>query len=169
MTLTELTDAFLDGLHGLDDTDLANPGLVDEARRAGERLAAGHRWARITGERIDTATARDLLGITRQALHQRVTAGTILAVPGTSTTWYPTWQFQPSPTGGLQVRPVAARIITAFREQLDGDVDPLTLIGWAATGQPELNGATPKDWVAAGGDGDPVVLAASRAAWALAR
>lgn len=168
MTLTEIADAFLDGLHGLDDTDMT-PTLVDEARRAGERLAAGHRWARIAGERIDTSTARDLLGITRQALHQRVAAGTILAVPGTSTTWYPTWQFQHSPTGGLQVRPVIARIINAYRDQLDGDIDPLTLIGWAAHGQPELGGATPKDWVAANGDDEPVVLAATRDGWALAQ
>lgn len=168
MTHTEVAEAFLDGLRGLDDGDVSDD-LLDEARRAGRRLVAAGRWARLTGERVDTATLRSLLGISRQALHQRIAAGTVLAVPGVSTTWYPTWQLRRPDGGRVEVRSVVTAVLQEFRSQLGSDVDALTLVSWAATEQPELDGSTPQAWIQAERADDAVVLAAGRAAAALAR
>jgi hypothetical protein len=163
-----LAAAFADGLRALETDDVSDE-MLDDAHRAGERFAAARRWAQLTGDRVDTATLRRRLGISRQALHQRVAAGTVLAVPGAATTWYPTWQFHATDGAELEVRPVAAAILQHFRDQLGDQLSPLTIVGWAATQQPELEGLTPADWVANDRHDAPVLAAAARAAVALAR
>jgi hypothetical protein len=170
-TASTLAVAFREGLGDLDlagDDEAAE--VVEQAREAGRRFAAAQRWAQLTGDRVDTATLRRRLGITRQALAQRVAAGTIVALPGTGTTWYPTWQFRPvNGTDRLEVRPVTTALLQQFRDQLGDDLQAHTIVSWAATPQPELDGRTPRAWIAADGDDDVVVTAAARAAAALAR
>jgi len=119
------------------------------------------RSRRLLGEdRLDTSDAALLLGVTRQALHKRVRAGTILGVPGRGTTWFPAWQFGPDRT----TRPVIARVLSAFATaDPDRRADPWNVLSWADTAQPELNGARPAD-VIADGDRDEQVLDAAVAA-----
>jgi len=164
-----LAAAFAEGVNDVWASGDIDEAVIDSARDAGRRFAAGRRWAEVTGDRIDTATARKLLDITRQALHRRIQAGTLIAVPGTSTSWFPTWQFTTGSKEELQVRPVVARIVQAFRDLLGDDLSPFDLISWADTPQPELDGVAPREWVKDGGDDEPVVLAAERAAAALAQ
>lgn len=119
------------------------------------------RSRRLLGEdRLDTSDAALLLGVTRQALHKRVRAGTILGVPGRGTTWFPAWQFGPDRT----TRPVIAPVLSAFATaDPDRRADPWNVLSWADTPQPELNGIRPADAIA-DGDRDEQVLDAAVAA-----
>jgi hypothetical protein len=79
--------AFIDGLGALAatlhlDGPKAPDSIIEDAREAGRRFAAGQRWAQLTGERVDTATLRTRLGVSRQAINQRVASGSLMAVPG---------------------------------------------------------------------------------------
>ncbi len=170
----QLSAAFTEGLGDLADVlgltarDTVDHDHLRHARALGQRFVAQQRWSRVVGERVDTATLRQRLGVSRQALDQRVTSGSLLAVPGDITRWYPTWQFTDSPDG-LTVRPVVARIVAAFRDHLDDEFAPLTVISWADSPQPELDDMSPVDWIRDDRDDDPIVTAARRAAAALAR
>lgn len=133
--------------------------------RAGARAAlAPLVWRAAAGEVIDTSSLRELLDVSRQALGQRVERGTLLGLPGERTTLYPVWQFD-----GTEVRPVVADILAAFRGEVGDDVDPRMIASWAQTPQRELDAETPAAWIVSGRDSDVVVLAAKRAAQALAR
>lgn len=146
--------------------DVVPEDAVEYGRRAAAAAVAPVLWAKAIGERYDTTAVTDLLGVSRQALHKRSTNGTILGVPGKGTTWFPTWQFD---LAAREVRPVVARIIATFRDQL-GTFDPLAIAAWATTRQDDdLDGSTPEDWVLTGRDEDQVVEAARRAASALAQ
>ncbi|MCA1704730.1 MAG: hypothetical protein LC808_16285, partial [Actinobacteria bacterium] len=83
-------------LLGRHDELLAEIGY-DEARELGSRGAdaavAPLVWSAAVGERWPTTTVIEFLQVTRQALHKRVTNGTVLGLPGRGTTWFPVWQF----------------------------------------------------------------------------
>jgi hypothetical protein len=121
-------------------------------------------WAEAVGERWDTTATAEFLGISRQALHERVKRGTVLGLPGRGTTWFPTWQFD---LLARTVRPVVLDIVEAFREEL-GDLDAYTVAAWATSRQPGLAGLTPADWLGSGHDERKAVQAASRTARKLA-
>ena len=142
----------------------------DEAVRLGRRAAAhvlaAARWSQVAGDRLDTTQVTRLLGITRQALAKRQKSGSLLGLPGDSTTWYPTWQFD---TNEARIRPEVRDLIGAFRDRLD-DVDPLVIAAWATTPQDEdLARETPAQWLSAGRDPDQLRRAAERAAARLSR
>jgi hypothetical protein len=143
--------------------DLESTIDVDEARRLGADGAnaalAPLLWSATVGERWDTATTTEFLGITRQALHKRVVNGSVLGLAGRGTSWFPVWQFD---LAGHRVRPEVAEIIAAFRESL-GILDPIVVASWATSEQPEL-GMAPEEWLAAGKDPAEVVRIARRAA-----
>ncbi|CAN5725838.1 hypothetical protein BH24ACT5_BH24ACT5_04890 [soil metagenome] len=170
ITRERLATAFADGVGTLTLDDSAGDEVIEAARQAGHRFAATRRWAQVVGDRLDTTALRAALGLSRQALAKRVEAGTIIAVPGTGTTWYPTWQFHPAPDGDrLEVRPIISVLLRRFRDALGADTAGPNVVSWAATEQPELDHTTPQAWIRAGGADDVVVLAAERAAAALAR
>lgn len=121
-------------------------------------------WAAAVGERWDTATVTEFLGVTRQALHKRVVSGSVLGLPGRGTTWFPVWQFD---RANHRVLPEAAEVIAAFGRALD-TFDPLVVASWATSEQPEL-GMSPEEWLTAGKDPGEVVRVARRAAAELAR
>lgn len=172
-TMERIATAFAHGVGTLPvDDDGAGEELIEAARHAGQRFAAAQRWSRIIGDRIDTAALRDALGISRQAIAKRVVAGTLMAVAGSGTTWYPTWQFLQTPNNDrvrLEVRPVIPLVLQRFRDQLGDDSPMSSVISWAATEQPELDGMSPRAWIEAGGADAAVLTAAERAAAALAR
>ena len=164
-----LATAFIERL--LDDyADIENIDR-DEAERLGELAAEeainAARWSQIIGDRIDTTAVTDLLGITRQALAKRQASGSLLGIPGRSTTWYPTWQFD---RHRRQIRPEVRDVIRAFRNVLGNDVDPLHVAAWALTVQHEdLEGQTPANWLAEKRDTDQLRQAARRTAERLAQ
>lgn len=121
--------------------------------------------ALLGADRFDTSSAARLLQVTRQALHKRVKSGGLLAIPGRGTSWYPAWQFD---VGGRVVRPSATAVLAAWTEVLGSAYDPETVLAWSASPQPELGGRVPAAWIEAGGEAEPVVEAARRAARGLA-
>jgi hypothetical protein len=143
---------------------LSSEQLEQRGRDAARHALASLVWRASAGEVLTTEQARQVLGISRQALHKRVDVGSVLGLPGERTTLYPVWQFS-----GSEVRPVTAEIIGAFRERLDGEYDATIVSSWATTPQPDLHDATPEEWLAKDGDTDRLVIAAKRAADALAR
>lgn len=168
-TALALATAFVERL--LDDyADIENIDR-DEAERLGKLAAneaiAAARWSQIIGNRIDTTALTDLLGVTRQALAKRQTSGSLLGLPGRSTTWYPTWQFD---SHTHEIRAEVKDIIGAFRDVLGNDVDPLHIASWALTAQHEdLDGQTPADWLAEKRDMKQLRQAARRTAERLAQ
>lgn len=168
---TAFVEGFEHGLNLLFDRhkellEILPDDAAEYGRRAAAAAAAPVLWAKAIGERHDTTAVTELLGISRQALHKRSMSGTILGVPGRGTTWFPAWQFD---VGARQVRPVVARVVAVFRDQL-GTFDPLAVAAWATTPQPDdLDGSTPEDWILSGLGDDRVVEAARRAARALAQ
>ncbi len=162
--LDVLVDAFTQGwsANSPHDSTLATDELVEIGRHAGEQAAAAATWRGRLGDTIDTETVVRLLGVTRQALDSRKKTGSVLALPGTRTSHYPTWQFDMSGPRPV-VRDVTWRIVTAFRERLDDD-SPFMIAAWATSAQPELGDRTPIDWISHDGPDSAVIAAAQRAA-----
>lgn len=164
-----LANAFVERLLA-DHADIAKVDVI-EAERLGELAAedviAGARWSQIIGDRIDTTAVTGLLGVTRQALAKRQASGSLLGLPGRSTTWYPIWQFD---TDKRAIRPEVRDVIEVFRDALGNDVDTLHIASWASTVQHEdLDGQTPADWLALNNDTEQLRQAARRAAERLAQ
>jgi len=143
--------------------DLLDDLGYEEARRYGHEAAASAVapvvWAEIVGERWDTSTTAEFLGVSRQALHDRLKRGTLLGLPGRGTTWFPTWQFDLT---AHAVRPVVARILAAFAETLGQKPDPLMVASWASGPKAGLDGLAPVDWIAAPGRDDQALVAMAR-------
>lgn len=116
-------------------------------------------------DRFDTSAAARLLQVTRQALHKRARAGSLLGVPGRGTTWYPAWQFD---LAAHTVRSSARAVLAAWAEILGPGFDAETVLAWANSPQPELGNETPADWIGRDGEAEPVVDSARRAARSLA-
>lgn len=140
---------------------LKNDEAAELGRYGAESAIASLRWSQIVGERLNTTQVAELLGISRQALAKRLASGSLLGLPGRSTTWYPTWQFDIETNS---IRPEVRDLISAFREHLD-DLDPYTIASWASTPQEEdLDGHTPIQWLQSHQDPTQLVTAAHRAA-----
>jgi hypothetical protein len=138
----------------------------DEARRLGADAAgaavAPVLWRAVVGETWDTTTTTEFMNVSRQALHQRVRKGTILALPGRGTRHFPVWQFD---TVRRDVWPVVPKILAAFH---DADIDdPFVVASWASSRQPELD-ASPEGWIVHGNNPDTVLEVAERTARDLA-
>jgi hypothetical protein len=138
--------------------------LRDAGVQAGEQIITTLRWSAVVGDRLDTSQVTALLGSSRQALHERVGRGKLLAFPGRGTSWYPAWQFD---RNLRRVRPVVAKLLDVFRDDA-GEVDPWLVAGWAATPQPDLDDQTPIAYIEQGGGDAHLVAVAAEAAEALA-
>jgi hypothetical protein len=165
-----LKEAFQEHLHRLlsrherllDNVDHAEAG--DLGRRAAEAALAPLIWAEAVGERWDTTEAAEFLGVTRQALHDRVKRGTLLGIPGQGVTWFPTWQFD---FAGRQVRPVVGPLLQVFRG-MDKPLEAVEIAAWAQLPQAELDDVAPADWIAEDRPEEPVVTTARHSAARLA-
>jgi hypothetical protein len=122
---------------------------LEDADALAERMTSAVAMPSIWDERIgpfyDTAGVTRLLGISRQALTQRVERWSILAMRTSDGKWiYPTFQFT-----GRSLLPGLSDVLSAFR---DADVDGWMVASWLQLAQPGLDGASPADWLAAGSD-----------------
>lgn len=133
-------------------------------RRAAEAAMAPLIWGDAVGERWDTTATAEFLGVTRQALHDRVRRGTILGVPGRGVTWFPTWQFD---LARREVRPGAAKVLGVFR-CMEQPLQAVEIASWARQPQPELDALSPADWLADGRPDETLLDAARHTAARLA-
>jgi hypothetical protein len=129
-------------------------------RRAAEAALAPLLWGEAVGARWDTTETAEFLGVTRQALHDRVRRGTLLGLPGRGVTWFPVWQFDPA---SRRARPVVPVILQLFR-LMDRPLGPIEIASWAQEAQPELDGSSPADWITSGRADESVVGFARRSA-----
>lgn len=144
---------------------LSSEDAAEYGRKAARNSLAPLVWRALAGHALTTEQARELLGISRQALHKRVVKGTLLGLPGERTTLFPVWQFD----AAGQVRPAVVDALRVFRDRLGEEVDPRIVLAWATAPQPELKDESPAAWLEADRDPEPLVRAAERAAEALAR
>jgi len=143
---------------GLGELELRECG-AHGAEAAMSRVA----WANAVGDSWPTGVVTEFLDVTRQALHKRLRAGTVLGVPARSVTWFPTWQFDREQRS---VRPVVAKLVAAFREVVE-PYDALVVASWATTVQAELE-MTPAEWLEVAKDDEMLVRIAKRSANELA-
>jgi hypothetical protein len=159
----------------------ADPDLLDDVLRRekeergdlglnlGRRMAhaavASARWRRAIGDTVDTTELTRILGVTRQAIHQRVDTAALLAVPGQRSSLYPLWQID---VEAGEIRPAASALWRAWRA-IDPETSPLTLAAWAASGSDDLAGASPAELIIVGRRVDDVIALAEVTAGTLAR
>jgi hypothetical protein len=127
----------------------------------GERAAllavAGQMWHRHLGPLLTSRDLQKLGDRSRQAVHDLVARGRLLALPARGGSLFPA--FQVDRWG--RPRPGMAEVLAAF----EGSVgSPLTVASWFRTPQPLLDHRTPADWLVAGDDVGRLVAAARRAA-----
>lgn len=144
-------------------------------QRAGERVTAKdlaarmlaavpspqHPWDAQIGPFYDTPGLCKLLGVSKQALHDRVKRGTLLAVTSRNgKVGYPAFQFT-----GDQLLPGLRETLAEFR---DTPVDGWAIGAWFTTPAASLGKQTPAHWLAESEDIQPVIdLARDTAArWA---
>ena len=146
-------------LDSLDDKEAEALG-----RRGADAALAPLVWGEAVGDRWDTTEAAEFLGVTRQALHERVKRGTLLGVPGRGVTWFPTWQFD---LVRHQAHPVVAEVVQVF-SHMDQPLQAVEVASWARQVRPELDGLTPAEWIAEDRAAEAVVAAARHSAALLA-
>jgi excisionase family DNA binding protein len=122
-------------------TLLAAAGVrpLDREQRAGIEAAALRRFfefrrALLNGS-LGTSEVAELLGTSRQTPHDRVKAGTLLAVRDGGRLRFPSWQFDPHASDGV-VSGLSA-VVRAL------DAPPLSRIAWFTRANPYLDGSTP--------------------------
>jgi hypothetical protein len=97
------------------------------------------------GPFYDTAGLSLWLGITRQAVHDRVRRRALLAVmTADGKTLYPAWQFN----NAGQVVPHLREVLEVFR---DVPAEDWSVAVWLTTPEEELDELTPAQWLLAGG------------------
>jgi len=138
---------------------LSDEDAMELGHRALRSALAPILWGAAIGERWDVRRTTEFLSISRQALYKKLRAGAILGLRGNGTTWFPIWQFDPEL--GI-VRSVTSRLLALFREA-DSDVDPLVIAAWATKDQALLDGRSPAQWLATGGDDETLLVSARRA------
>ena len=140
----------------------------DEARSLGRRCArsglASLIWASRLGDTLNTTEVSKRLKISRQALAKRMAAGTVLGIPGRTTTYYPIWQFEPDDG---DVREEIREIFGIFQSAL-GSLDAHSVSAWMMTPCPDLHGMSPHEWLIKFGETSEVFDAARRTASRLA-
>lgn len=125
-------------------------------------LPLGHVFDEISGPFYDTSGLVRWLGISRQALHQKVARHAILACPlDDGGLVYPTWQFLDS---GASI-PSLADVLATLAEGTD---DAWMIALWMQAPSEYLDGDRPNQWLRQGGDPQQVLAMARRVAssWA---
>lgn len=134
---------------------------AEEAERLGSEAArtavAPVLWRLALGDLWETRQVVDLLGVSRQAIHQRVRNGSMLGLRSRGKTLFPVWQFD---FDHHDVRPIVPALLAAFRAA--SEVEPWVVASWATTPQPELHGQTPADLLAKQAPSEFELLAAAR-------
>lgn len=166
MTVEHAVRGFGNRLYELTSNKSVYAAVMDEraaeelGRRAAETVAAPIRWADAVGDRYDTSELGEVLGVTRQAIAARVESGSLLALAGKGTRWYPAWQIDVTIR---TVRPVVRQILAAWRA-IEPDVNPLVIATWARAPQQDLDGRSPVEWLSDAKDDELVVALAAATA-----
>ncbi len=124
------------------------------ARDAVDAIVAPALWARAIGPTYDTTQLADKLGISRQALAQRVTHHSVLALRGSRSRIYPAWQVD----WHYGFRPIVATILRRWY-QAEPEVEPETIAVWATTPVPSEHGPVRPGELIESGKDDELVLA----------
>jgi len=112
----------------------------------------------LVGPFYDTAGLRAWLGVSRQAVLERVKTHTLLGMQTGDRTWvYPAWQFRK--TGNGETIPHLAEVLRILAKAID---DPWTWALWLQAPDEDLDGMTSAQWLESGRDPAPV-LAEARA------
>lgn len=145
---------------GVDERDVDAEALG----RRGALLAASELvWGRQVGPTLSSRAVAELLGVSRQAVHERTQRGSLLALRGSDGSMlYPAFQF------GSNGRPLAG-VAEAVRTLTPAVETRYTIAAWFTSPEPELGGATPSGWLREGRDPAAVVEQARREAARLAR
>jgi hypothetical protein len=151
--MTRAAEAFDETLHQL---GLEAAELEDErfGRRAALLAASELLWERELGPLATTSQVGELLGCSRQAIHERVQRRTLLALPASAGQVFPLFQF----TSSGQSVPGLSQVV----RELAGVVEtPYTIATWLVSPEPELDRRAPIQLLR-DGRVEPVVTAAAR-------
>jgi hypothetical protein len=105
--------------------------------------AFGERRA-LLADALSVTEVSELLGVGRQTPHDRVKAGTLLAVKENGRLVFPDWQFDPDGADG-----VLAGLPEVLRA-MQGPISALGRIRWFVTAKPLMGGRTPLQALRAG-------------------
>ena len=164
LLLSSVLSAVTRRLESVSEDDLA---LIDPdqlAARAAALIPTPHPFVQL-GPFYTTRSVTKWLGITRQALDQRVRARKMLGCPTADggQRVYPVWQF----TDDGRPIPQLAEVLDTLRQAID---DPWTWATWLAAPVPEcLEGMPAYRWLAEGRNPEPVLVEARRTASRLAQ
>lgn len=107
-------------------------------------------YDQLVGPFYDTAGLTQWRGVSRQAIHKAVAAGSVIACQLEGGQWvYPTWQFTEAKT----THPALLALWAILRPA----ADPWTCATWLCSPQPDLGDRTAVDWVKEGRPLDPVL------------
>lgn len=134
----------------VDPAALGDPDEIATAMVAA--LPLGHTFDVISGPFYDTAGLTTWLGITRQGLHQKVGAHSILActLAEGGGLVYPTWQF-------LETGATIPSLADVLRILAMGTSDNWMVALWMRAPNDDLDGLRPSEWLRTGKDPDQVL------------
>ena len=116
-------------------------------------LPGNHPYDQTIGPFYDTAGLTRWWGVSRQSLHKKIAAGSLIACPlDDGQLSYPVWQFTTSAT----VHPSMTAVWRALRVA----ADPWTCALWMSAPSEDLDGATAVEWLAQGREVATVLRAA---------
>jgi hypothetical protein len=142
----------------IDPSKFGDPEDIANAMVAA--IPLGHVYDEISGPFYDTSGLTRWLGISRQALHQKVKGHAILACPlDDGTLVYPTWQFLDS---GVTI-PSLADVLSTLSE---GTTDAWMIALWMQAQSEQLDGHRPSEWLRQGSDASRVTSMARHVAGA---
>jgi hypothetical protein len=145
-------------LQSASDAELSIEDLFGDPEQVAEKMAASlpasHRYDEISGPFYDTAGLVKWLGISRQAVHQKVAKHALLGCPtADGSTLFPTWQFLPN---GATI-PALAEVLAVLAEGTD---DPWMIALWMQAPSALLDGHRASGWLRRGGDPQRVLTMA---------
>jgi hypothetical protein len=129
--------------------DARRGGLVETLSRLADPKAFGAKlaviaeaqatWEAALGRYLTVNEVTKVLGASRQAVHQRIERGTLLAIDLAGQVVLPAYQFE-----DRAVRPDVVRTLKLLRTS---GLSREGVVSWFASPQPELEGARPADWL----------------------
>ena len=164
LLLSSVLSAVARRLESVSEEDLDRLDLEQVAERAAALIPTAHPFAQL-GPFYTTGSMTKWLGITRQALDQRVRSRKMLGCPtsGGGQRVYPVWQFTED---GYSIAHLAEVLDTLHR----GIDDPWTWAAWLAAPVPDrFDGMPAHQWLAQGRDAETVLTEARRTAGRLAQ
>jgi hypothetical protein len=161
MTTTEFLERFEQAYHDkLQELDVDEESIDADPAELGRRVAllvaTRGRWEGQLGLLLSSTDFQRSTGLSRQALSQAVESGRVLRLTTKAgKTCYPAFQLDDSG----RVLPGLRPLLAAFTGRI---ASPWTTASWLTSPQPELDDATPVNFLRAGGDVDQVRRVADR-------